>query len=61
MGATRILRTLLTLALLAGASVHAAGDPVRPAMENGKGVAEFKVGDSNCEFIDGRIRCTLGK
>jgi len=50
---------MLTLALLAAASVHAAGDALR--VGDGEGVAEFKVGDSNCEFVDGRIRCTLGK
>ena len=59
MRATRTLRTMLTLALLAAASVHAAGDALQ--VGDGEGVAEFKVGDSNCEFVDGRIRCTLGK
>ena len=61
MGATRMLGTVLTLALLAAVSAHAAGDPLPLEMEGSKAVAEFKVGDSNCEFIDGRIRRTLGK
>jgi hypothetical protein len=61
MTTTRALRTLLTFALLAAASAHGAGDAVLVGTEDGKSVAEFKVGDSNCEFIDGRIRCTLGR
>ena len=61
MTTTRILKTLLIAALLTGASAHAADNAIRVTMEDGKTVAQFKIGDSNCELIDGQIRCSLGK
>ena len=54
---TTTLKSLVIAALLTAASAHA----IRVTMEDGKTVAQFKIGDSNCEFIDGQIRCTLGK
>ena len=57
----KILNGLLIAAALAGTSAHASDDAVRVAMDDGKTVAEFKIGDSNCELIDGQIRCALGK
>ena len=59
MRTTRALQTLLIAGLLAAASAHAAGNAIRVAMEDGKRVAELKVGDSNCELVEGRIRCTF--
>ena len=60
MTTTRILKSLLIAALLI-ASAHAADNAIRVTMEDGKTVAQFKIGDSNCELVDGQIRCSLGK
>jgi hypothetical protein len=43
-------------ALLAAASAHTSDDAIRAAIEDGKTVAQLKIGDSNCELIDGQIR-----
>jgi len=61
MTTNQILRSLLFAALVTAASSHAADSAIRVTMEDGKNVAQFKIGDSNCELIDGQIRCTLGK
>jgi type 1 fimbria pilin len=52
----KILSTILIAILLAAGSVYAAHDAA-----DGKAVVGLKIGDSNCELIDGQIRCTLGK
>ena len=57
----KILNSLLIAAALAGTSAYASDDTIRVAMEDGNTVAQFKIGDSNCELIDGQIRCALGK
>ena len=37
-------------------------DPIQMAMEDGKTVAQFKVGDSRCVLQNDQIRCTpVGK
>jgi len=61
MTTTKILKSLLIAALMTAASAQAADDTIRVAMEDGKTVAQFKIGDSNCELIDGQIRCTLSR
>jgi hypothetical protein len=61
MTTSKILNSLVIAALLAGASAHASDDASRVAIEDGKTGTQFKIGDSNCELIDGQIRCTLGK
>ena len=61
MTTTKILKSLLMAALLAATSAQATDNTIQVAMEDGKTVAQFKIGDSNCELIDGQIRCTLGK
>jgi len=61
MTTTKILKSLLIAGLLVAASAQAADNTIRVAMEDGKTVAQFKIGDSNCELIDGQIRCSLGK
>ena len=53
----KILNSLLLVAMLAWGSAHAS----EVATEGTRTGAQFKVGDSNCELIDGQIRCTLGK
>jgi hypothetical protein len=57
----KILKSLVITALLASASANASDHAIRVAMEDGKTVAQFKIGDSNCELIDGQIRCTWSK
>ena len=61
MRTTRALQALLIVGLLATAWVHAADDAVQVAMEDGKTIAQFKIGDSRCALVDGQIRCSLGK
>ena len=59
MTSTKILKSLLIATLLACAIAHAADQtPIQVAMEDGKTVAQFKIGDSNCTLINGQIRCT---
>jgi hypothetical protein len=55
---TKTLTTLLIAALLAGsAAAYADETPIQIAMEEGKAVAQFKVGDSRCELKDDEVRC----
>jgi hypothetical protein len=60
---TKTLTHLLIAALLAGsAAAHADETPIQMAMEDGRTVAQFKVGDSRCVLVNDQIRCTpLGK
>jgi len=59
---TITLKSLLIAALLsAAANVHAADDVIQMAFEDGKTIAQFKIGDSRCVLVDGQIRCTPGK
>jgi hypothetical protein len=60
---TKTLTRLLIAALLAGsAAAYADETPIRMAMEDGKTVVQFKVGDSRCLLVDDQIRCTpVGK
>jgi len=46
MNATRILKSLLIAALLSSAAAHAADDSIVIALEEGKQVASFKLGDA---------------
>jgi hypothetical protein len=61
MTSTKILQSLLIAALLASATAHADQSPIQVAMEDGKTIAQFKIGDTDCELIDGQIRCTWRK
>ena len=58
---TITLKSLLIAALLFAASAHAADDTIQMAFEDGKTIAQFKIGDSRCVLVDGQIRCTPGK
>jgi hypothetical protein len=58
MTTTKILKSLLIAALLASATAYADQSPIQIAMEDGKSVAQFKVGDSSCVLKDDQIRCT---
>ena len=56
---TKTLTNLLIAALLAAsAGAYADETPIQMAMEDGKAVAQFKVGDSRCVLVDDEIRCT---
>jgi len=61
MTTTKILKSLLIAALLACTSAHAAHNAIQADMEDGKTVAEFKIGDADCVLVDGQIRCSLGR
>jgi hypothetical protein len=57
--ATKTLTKLLSATLLAGcAAAHACESAIQMAIEDGKMIAQFKVGDSRCSLTDDRIRCT---
>jgi hypothetical protein len=43
--------------LLSSAVAHAADNSIVIALEEGKQVATFKVGDSSCVLKDDQIRC----
>jgi hypothetical protein len=55
---TKTLSNLLIAALLAGsAAAYADEAPIQVAMQEGKAVAQFKIGDSRCVLKDDQIRC----
>jgi hypothetical protein len=54
---TKTLSNLLIAALLAGSAAAYAGAPMQIAMQEGKAVAQFKIGDSRCVLKDDVIRC----
>ena len=55
---TKTLTKLIIAALLAGsAAAYAQETPIQIAMEEGRTVAQFKVGDSRCVLKDDQIRC----
>ena len=56
MTTTKILKSLLIAALLSSVA-HAAEQTIVIALEEGKQVASFKVGDSSCVLKDDQIRC----
>jgi hypothetical protein len=57
---TNTLTKLLIAALLASsAATYADQAPIQVAMEEGKTIVQFKVGDSRCMLIDDQVRCTL--
>jgi serine/threonine protein phosphatase PrpC len=59
MTTTKMLKSLLIAALLAStAAAYADQSPIQVAIEDGKTIAQFKVGDSHCVLIDDKIRCT---
>lgn len=55
---TTILKTLLLAAALFSGVAHAAGNTITIAAEDGRPVAQFTVGDSDCVLKDDRIQCT---
>ena len=58
MTTTKLLKSLLISALLASGAAHAAEQqPIVIAMEEGKQIASFSVGDSRCVLKNDQIRC----
>jgi len=57
MTTTKILKSLLIAALLSSAAAYADQTPIVIALEDGKQVASFKVGDFDCVLKDAQIRC----
>jgi hypothetical protein len=58
MTTTRTLLSLLIAALLASVTAQASDQSMVIALEDGKQVASFKVGDFSCVLKEGQIRCT---
>ena len=58
MTTTKLLKSLLISALLASVTAQAAEQqPIVIAMEAGKQIASFNVGDSRCVLKNDQIRC----
>ena len=58
MTTAKVLKSLLISALLASVTAHAAGQQtIVIAMEEGKQIASFNVGDSRCVLKNDQIRC----
>jgi hypothetical protein len=58
MTTTHLLKSFAIAALFASVAAHAADNTIVIALEQGKQVASFKVGDSSCVLKDDQIRCT---
>lgn len=56
----KTLTSLLLAIALAGsaAAVSAVAPPIQVTVEDGKSVAQFKIGDSRCVLVDDQILCT---
>jgi hypothetical protein len=58
MTTAKVLKSLLISALLASVTAHAAEQQtIVIAMEEGKQIASFNVGDSSCVLKNDKIRC----
>lgn len=58
MTTTKLLKRLLITALLVSGTSHAAEQQtIVIAMEEGKQIVSFKIGDSHCVLKDDQIRC----
>jgi len=58
MTTTKILKSLLIAALLCSLTAHAAEQTIMIALEEGKQVASFKLGDFRCVLKESQVRCT---
>jgi hypothetical protein len=59
MTTTKLLKSLLIIALLASVTSRAEQQPIVIAIEEGKHIASFKIGDSRCVLKDDQIRCFI--
>ena len=55
----KLLKSLLITALLASVTSRAEQQPIVIAIEEGKQIASFKIGDSRCVLKDDQIRCFI--
>ena len=61
MTTVKILKSMLTAALLSSAAAWA-HDTIQVAAEDGKNVhGEFKVGDARCVVFENQIRCSRSR
>jgi hypothetical protein len=58
MTTNQMLKSLLIAALLASGATWGGDNAIRVSDEQGKPVAQFKVGDSHCVLKDDQVRCT---
>jgi hypothetical protein len=62
MRTSRVLSSLLIAVVFLAGAARAADRTITVVAEDGRTVAEFKVGDSRCVLENDRLRCTpLGK
>ena len=55
---TNTVTSLLIAALLCSLTAHAAEQTIMIALEEGKQVASFKLGDFRCVLKESQVRCT---
>jgi hypothetical protein len=58
MPVTRSLKSILIAALLLSGAANAAGNMIVVGAEDGRTIAQFTLGDSNCVLKDDQIQCT---
>jgi hypothetical protein len=58
MTTANLIKSLMMAAAFAAVTAHAADNTIVIAMEEGKQVASFSVGNANCVLKDDLIRCT---
>jgi len=58
MNAKTLTQLLLAMLLAGSTAVYAVERPIQVAIEGGKSVASFNIGDSRCVLRDDQIRCT---
>lgn len=58
MNAKTLTQLLLAIVLAGSAAVYAVERPIQVAIDGGKSVAQFTIGDSRCTLVDDQIRCT---
>ena len=56
--ASKILGSALLATWLLCGPAHATDNTIQVATEQGKPVAQFKLGDSHCVLKDDQVRCT---
>jgi hypothetical protein len=58
MNTGNLTKMLIAALLFTATALRAEEAPIQVAMEEGKAVAQFKVGDSRCVLKNDQIRCT---
>ncbi len=57
MNAKTLTQLLLAIVLAGSAAVYAVERPIHVAIEGGRSVAAFTIGDSRCALVDDKIVC----